>query len=84
MSEQTTAKISPETTQAKRLVPTALAPFRALTYAGATAGGLAVILLFIAFTGGYVEPAILAAALLILAAPLFAGAGIIAGLGKRE
>ncbi len=84
MSETQPTATTPTTTEAAKLVQAALTPFRALFYSGIVAVAFAALLLFIAMSESAIEPALIAGLLLFVAAPLFAGAGIIAALGKRQ
>ncbi len=81
MSDEATPKVDPKYYQASgaaaQLVPAALKAFRAMLWAGIILAGFGVLVWLLV---GWVA----SLSIFPLAVPLFAGAGIVAGLGKRE
>lgn len=83
MSEETPAATTAPATYSP-LAPNARSAYNWLLYGALSMAALALLLLFVSFSGGAFEPAMLGGVALVAAAPLFAGAGVVAGLGKRE
>ncbi len=92
MSDEATPKVDPKHYKSSgagpSLVPAALAPFRAMLWAGVVLAAIGFIALLVGASANSYDDTSTATALgagaLQVAVPLFVGAGVVAGLGKRE
>lgn len=83
MSEETTVSTATHPSY-QPLASHARTAFNWLLYSALAMTAVALLLLFVSFSSGAFEAALLGVAALIVAAPLFAGAGVVAGLGTRS